>query len=112
VEQFKNVYDTEVPQKKCYNFRERDTSKEIQPKMRFTASTQIERVLDALNQQSTNQGPHKESQKKKLEKLVNNSMRKSLSFKPTGDLLEMKETSPPQQSIKNQKRKDGKTKQE
>ena len=31
-------------------FRERDVSKEIQPKMRFTASTQLERVIDAITQ--------------------------------------------------------------
>ncbi|CDW89488.1 UNKNOWN [Stylonychia lemnae] len=52
IEHYKNLLDTEgsVNKKMVHEFRERDVSKEIQPKMRFTASTQLERVIDAITQ--------------------------------------------------------------
>ena len=52
IEHYKNLLDTEamVNKKMVHEFREREISKEIQPKMRFTASTQLERVIDAINQ--------------------------------------------------------------
>jgi hypothetical protein len=45
------MLDTEamVNKKMVHDFRERDVSKEIQPKMRFTASTQLERIIDAIH---------------------------------------------------------------
>lgn len=64
-------------------FRERDVSKEIQPKMRFTASTQIERVIDAMaqNRNSVDEKPHKKGMGNKsnsITNLVMNSMKNNL----------------------------------
>jgi len=51
VEHYRNLLDTEamVNKKMAHEFREREVSKEIQPKMRFTASTQLERIIDAIH---------------------------------------------------------------
>eukprot|EP00347_Sterkiella_histriomuscorum_P023700 403333690 len=58
IEHYKNLLDTEgsVNTKMVPDFRERDVSKEIQPKMRFTASTQLERVIDAISQNRNSMG--------------------------------------------------------
>eukprot|EP00350_Pseudokeronopsis_sp_OXSARD2_P013334 CAMPEP_0170546198 /NCGR_PEP_ID=MMETSP0211-20121228/4570_1 /TAXON_ID=311385 /ORGANISM="Pseudokeronopsis sp., Strain OXSARD2" /LENGTH=98 /DNA_ID=CAMNT_0010850543 /DNA_START=298 /DNA_END=594 /DNA_ORIENTATION=+ len=83
MEHFKNIFDTATIPKKniVHDFRGRDSKKEIQPKMRFTASTQIERILDAIQQyRNTSHGfdEHSLPQSKKVEKLVNDSLRKQL----------------------------------
>ena len=51
MEHYRNLLDTEATanKKMVPEFRERDVTKEIQPKMRFTASTQLERIIDAIH---------------------------------------------------------------
>ena len=58
MQHYKDSLDTEGPQHKkmLYDFRDRDVSKEIQPKMRFTASTQLERVIDSITQNRNSMG--------------------------------------------------------
>ena len=70
-----------------HEFRTRDTSKEIQPKMRFTAKTGIERVFDQIRQSANYVESHSKSKKwkskTKKKKNKNNSREEGDSFNST-----------------------------
>lgn len=67
IEHYRNMLDTEaMPNKKMvHEFREREVNKEIQPKMRFTASTQLERIIDAIQQNRNSVEDKKQHQSNK-----------------------------------------------